>query len=86
MRRVRPGEKTGLGMLMMTDETCWETACQLERENPDWIVVFGAFSRQFVAFPKFAVPSQTIVVALYPAALPPRLREVERRLGVVREH
>jgi hypothetical protein len=59
-----------------------ETARQLEDDNPDWIVVFGVYSRQFVAFPRFPAPLRTIVVAIYPGALPARMRAVERRLRI----
>ena len=59
-----------------------ETARQLERDNPDWMVVFGVYSRQFVAFPLFPAPPRTVVVALYPGALPARMREVERWLHI----
>lgn len=50
---------------------------KLETDNPMWIVVFGVYSRQFVAFPRFSAPVGTIVTARYPAALPQRMRRVE---------
>jgi len=61
-----------------------ETARQLERDHPDWMVVFGVYSRQFVAFPLFPAPPRTIVVATYPGALSARMREVERGLKSAR--
>jgi hypothetical protein len=62
------------------DDTSREAAERTERENPGWIVVFGVFTRQFVCFPGFAAPAGTIVIALYPDAIPPRMRKIERAL------
>ena len=52
-------------------------AARMEEENPWWIVVFGVFTQEFVAFPRFRAPV-AIVTASYPGALPPRMRRVER--------
>jgi len=65
-----------------TDEANRETARRLELDNPGWIVVFGAYTRQFVAFPRFRAPARTIIAAMYPAALPARMREVEGRFNM----
>lgn len=54
-------------------------AQRLEKENPRWIVLFGDYSRQFVAFPRFPTPMGTIVAARYPDALPAWMRAVESR-------
>jgi hypothetical protein len=51
-------------------------AGQMEEDNPSWIVVFGVYTRQFVAFPRFHAPG-TVVTVSYPAALPPRMRAIE---------
>jgi len=60
------------------DDASREVAARTERENPGWIVVFGVFTREFVCFPKFPAPTGTIVTALYPDAIPPRMRMIER--------
>ena len=52
-------------------------AGQMEEDNPSWIVVFGVYTRQFVAFPRFYAPG-TVVTACYPDALPPRMRRAEQ--------
>ena len=57
-------------------------ADQLESENPLWIVVFGTYSRQFVAFPRFTVPAGTMAVARYPGALAEKMRRIEREMRV----
>ena len=56
-------------------------AQRLEHENPSWIVLYGAYSKQFVAFPRFTAPRGTIVATGDPAALPSRLRRVEQQVG-----
>jgi hypothetical protein len=62
------------------DDASREAAERTERENPGWIVVFGVFTREFVCFPRFPAPAGTIVTALYPDAIPPRMRTIERDL------
>ena len=64
------------------DDAAREAAARTERENPGWIVMFGSFTRQFVCFPRFPAPTGTIVTALYPDAIPPRMRMIERSLRV----
>jgi len=56
-----------------------QAARRLEADNPRWIVLFGDYSRQFVAFPRFDVPTGTVLSALYPDALPPRMRRIEAK-------
>jgi hypothetical protein len=53
-------------------------ARELESENPRWIVVFGVYTRQFVGFPRFNVPSGTFAAALYPGALVSRMHDIEQ--------
>jgi hypothetical protein len=59
-------------------------ADNLESENPLWIVVFGIYSRQFIAFPRFNAPAGTMAVARYPGALTDRMRRIERAMHVSR--
>jgi hypothetical protein len=58
-----------LGMLRIAEN--------LESENPLWIVIFGIYSREFVAFPRFNAPAGTMAVARYPGALKERMRRIE---------
>lgn len=55
-----------------------QVAVNLESGYPRWIVVFGIYSRQFVAFPRFSVPAGTMAVANYPGALTARMLDIER--------
>jgi len=54
-------------------------AQRLEQENPSWIVLYGAYSKEFVAFPRFTSPRGTIVATRHPGTLPTRLRQVEQQ-------
>jgi len=62
------------------DDASREVAERTEHENPGWIVVFGVFTKEFVCFPRFPAPAGTIITALYPDAIPPRMRKIERAL------
>jgi hypothetical protein len=61
------------------DETAnRETARQIELQQPGWLVLWGVYSRTFVAFPLFRAPRGAVLAAAYPAALVARMREAER--------
>jgi len=62
------------------DDAAREAAERTERENPGWIVMFGSYTKQFVCFPTFPAPAGTMITALYPDAIPPRMRIIERAL------
>ena len=66
-----------------TTEDMQRVAERLESENPAWIVMFGVYSKQFVAFPRFAAPEGMVIVAVYPGALPERMRKVEHLARVL---
>jgi hypothetical protein len=52
---------------------------QIAEEHPLWIVMFGDFTKQFVAFPRFPVPRGTVIAVSYPGAVPGRMRAIEER-------
>lgn len=54
-----------------------ETARNIECRLPGWMVVWGIYSKQFVAFPLFAAPAGTIVTGSYPPAVINRMEEVQ---------
>ena len=58
-------------------ERARDEARRLEAENPLWLVVYGAYSKEFVCFPRFRVPGRVIIAARNPGELPPRMRRVE---------
>jgi hypothetical protein len=75
----RPGKSGRAPADALDDDAAREAAERTERENPGWIVMF---TKQFVCFPKFPAPAGTIGTALYPDAIPPRMRMIERALRV----
>jgi hypothetical protein len=60
------------------DDEYRATAQEIQRQRPDWMVLWGCYSRRFVAFPLFAMRRRVIVIASYPDALLARLAEIER--------
>jgi hypothetical protein len=62
-----------------------QVAERLEHDNPDWVVMYGSYSREFVAFPVYPdAPDNSYCSAKDPAALDGHIRETERRHGRVR--
>jgi hypothetical protein len=72
-------DKSGIKLIRAFDDAA---ACKTEertgRKNPGWIVMFGSFTKQFICFPKFPAPVETIITVLYPDAIPSRMRMIER--------
>ena len=58
---------------------------RLEEDNPDWVIIYGSYSREFVAFPVYPdAPDNCYCSAKDPAALDSHIRETERRHGRAR--
>lgn len=57
-----------------------ETARQIEQQQPGWIVLYGVYSHQYVAFPLFGAPAGTILTAAYPPAMVQRIQATEHQL------
>jgi hypothetical protein len=56
-----------------------------ERVNqlrPQWLVIWGVYSRRFWGFPLFELRLRMVVWAGYPGALVPRLDGAERRFRI----
>jgi hypothetical protein len=62
------------------DDDCREIARQAERDHPRWIVIFGAFSRQYVAFPRFPA-ERSWLQSRDPEELARKMDEAERPLA-----
>jgi hypothetical protein len=56
-----------------------ERAAQIQHDNPSWMVMFGNFSREYVAFPLFPVPPGLVLSDKNPADLAARLPEVQKK-------
>lgn len=61
-------------------DKCRELAQKIERQRPGWLVLWGTYSKCFVAFPLFPGRRRMILVMSYPDALLARMEEVERVL------
>ena len=62
-----------------------QVAERLEVDNPDWVIMYGSYTREFVAFPVYPdAPDNSYCSAKDPAALGDHIRETERRHGRVR--
>jgi hypothetical protein len=55
---------------------------EIQRRHPDWLVLWGTFSKSYVTFPLFSVRRRVIVTEYYPRALVARMGEVERVLRI----
>lgn len=64
---------------MLDDAEAWAIAEDVNRQRPDWLVTWGTYSHEFVAYPLFSMHQRVIVTAHYPDALAGRMDEVERR-------
>jgi hypothetical protein len=63
------------------DDECQDIVARIGQDFPDWLVIWGTYTRQFVAFPLFAAPPGAFVTANRPGALITRMRNTERTLG-----
>jgi len=62
-----------------------EQAERLDRDNPHWLVLWGFFSHEFVAFPLFHVPAGTILHSGSSPELVRRMRQTEQIYGRYRD-
>lgn len=60
------------------DDDQRELARRIEQVFPQWVVLWGAYSRQFWAFPQFRVPRGTIAHAASPDDLAGMIRAIQR--------
>ena len=58
-----------------------EQAARLGQDNPRWLIVWGAFSHEFVAFPRFRVPAGTVLHSSSVPELVRRMRQAEQIYG-----
>ena len=56
-------------------EASREQASEIQQQLPGWMVLYGTYTKEFVAFPLFDAPPGTILTAAYPPALINRMRQ-----------
>lgn len=64
------------------EDTCRRAAARLQHDHECWLVLWGCYTRSFVAFPLFPAPPGTVLTARTPADLAARMRRQERSAGV----
>jgi hypothetical protein len=67
------------GGFMADDDTGHAIAGRIEREHPRWIVMFGNFSGQFVAFPRFDTPVPLRIENRSPRELTGQMEQAENQ-------
>lgn len=80
----RPGDdRAGGGCCIRDEDEAWRVmAGEIQRRRPGWLVVWGCYSKHFVAFPLFPVRRRAILLASYPPALIDRIDTAERALRI----
>jgi hypothetical protein len=64
------------------DDACRAVAERINKDRPQWLVLWGRYTHRFWGFPLFEMQPRMVVWAHYPDALVPRLDEAERRFRV----
>jgi len=59
------------------DADCYRTAESIQRDHPNWLVMWGVYTRQFAAFPLFPAPAGTIVQSANTGELTKRMQQTE---------
>jgi hypothetical protein len=64
------------------DNACQATAERINRSQPNWLVIYGCYTKRFWAFALFEMRRRMIVHAAYPDALIARMHDAERRFRI----
>lgn len=54
-----------------------EAADEIQRDHARWIVLYGTYTRQYVAFPLFGAPPGTVLSHAQPGELVRKMQEAE---------
>ena len=68
-------------MRFPSDESRRADAGQVMEVFPSWLVLWGAYTRRFWAFPCFGAPRGTIVSSPHPGELAARMKKLQQRLA-----
>jgi hypothetical protein len=64
------------------EDACRTAAAQLQHDHRNWLVMWGCYTRCFIAFPLFRAPRGTILTATRPAEVAVMMRREERLAGL----
>jgi hypothetical protein len=70
-------------MPYVDEDTRREAAEQVNATFPDWLVLWGPFSQQFVAFPLFRAPRGTVLASHDISRLERLMRQTRRTIRCV---
>lgn len=76
---MTPGRDEQQSVPFAGDAEGWKIAEDIRRQRPDWLVTWGSYSRQFVAYALFSMTRRVVVTARYPEALVDRMDRAEQR-------
>jgi hypothetical protein len=68
--------------MLPNERECRAVANEIQRKRPGWLVIWGVYTRCFMAYPLFPVRERVIIIANYPQALIQRMDEAERSLRI----
>lgn len=64
------------------EDACRRAAAQLQHDHENWLVMWGCYTRSFVAFPLFRAPRGTVLTATTPDEMAAKMRREERISGL----
>ena len=64
------------------EDACRRAAARLQHDHRHWMIMWGCYTRRYVAFPLFPAPRGTILTAVAPAELAAKMRGQERSAGM----
>jgi hypothetical protein len=70
------------GFSFMTDQEGRDIAIVIMRDRPQWLIVYGVYSREYWAYALFSMTRRIVVHAAYPDALIDRIDRTERNYRI----
>ena len=64
------------------EDACRMAAARLQYDHRHWMVMWGCYTRTYVAFPLFPAPRGTILIATAPDEMTAKMRRQERAAGM----
>jgi hypothetical protein len=64
------------------EDACRMAAVRLQREYRHWMIMWGCYTRTYVAFPLFHAPRDTILTATVPDEMAAKILRHERAAGM----
>jgi hypothetical protein len=71
-----------VGANPINEDACRMAAARLQHEYRRWMIMWGCYTRMYVAFPLFHAPRGTIITATVPEEMAAKIRRQERAAGM----